>query len=205
METMKLTFTPIYVLDIETKPQADLVELYKDEIKPSKNIKDPEKIEKDLANRLKGLRKKMSIDPDSADIICVGIKNIAPFGDKEARLVEPKELEELFKSYFTLITYNGKKFDIPLLIKYGIKHDLDLPYKDLQEMTIKYRAGRHLDLQELICDNEYKSLDLLLQIYLGIKKTPIQFETATEEEIKLHCLEDVENEHKLYEKFKRLV
>ena len=202
---MKLTFTPVYVLDIETKPQADLVELYKEELKPSKNLKDPEKIEADIANRLKGLRKKMSVDPDSADIICIGIKNIAIGGDKEARLVEPKELEELFKDNFHLITYNGKKFDIPLLIRYGIKHDLDLPYKDLQEMTVRFRSSRHLDLQELICNNDYKSLDLLLQIYLGLKKTPIDFETATEDEIKLHALEDVENEHKLYNKFKKLI
>jgi len=202
---MKLEFTPVYVLDIETKPQEDLIELYKDEIKPSKNLKDPEKIEADIANRLKGLRKKMSVDPDSADIICIGIKNIAIGGDKEARLVEPKELEELFKTNFHLITYNGKKFDIPLLIRYGIKHDLDLPYKDLQEMTVRFRSSRHLDLQELICNNEYKSLDLLLQIYCGVKKTPIDFEKDSEEKIKAHCLEDIYHTELLYNKFKKII
>ena len=61
---------------------------------------------------------------------------------------------------------------------------------------------RSIDLQEVICDNDYKSLDELLQIYLGISKKPIDFETASEEEIKEHCLEDILNTELLYNKFK---
>jgi len=58
---------------------------------------------------------------------------------------------------------------------------------------------------EIICDGDYKSLDLLLQIYCDIKKTPIDFETANEEEIKVHCLEDLINTEKLWNKFKQII
>ena len=64
--------------------------------------------------------------------------------------------------------------------------------------------GGHVDLIEEICQGKFKSMDELLQIYLGIAKKPIDFTTATEEEIKEHCREDIENTEKLYNLFKPL-
>jgi len=59
---------------------------------------------------------------------------------------------------------------------------------------------------EIIGDyGQYKSLDELLQIYLGISKKPIDFEKATEKEIKEHCLEDLINTEKLYNKFNKII
>lgn len=194
--------TPIFILDIETKPQEDLIPLYEDEIKPSGVLKDPDKIKADIAQKRIGLKKKMSVDTDSADIICIGVKRV---GD-EAKLLSPEELVDLFSNNPTarFVTYNGKGFDIPLLIKVGIKRDLNYPYQELKEMCKKWSGTKHIDLMELICDKEYKSLDLLLQIYCGVKKTPIDFETAKDEEIKAHCIEDLINTEKLYLKFKKL-
>ena len=168
-----------YILDIETKPQEDLKEIY-----PKKDIS------------------KMAIDTDYADIVCIGLKELG----KEPQLINDNQLEELFKKRAVFITYNGKGFDIPLIIRYGIKKDLDLPYKELRDMTKRFQTEWHIDLMEILCDyGKWKSLDELLQIYLGISKKPIDFETATEEEIKEHCLDDLYQTEMLYNKFNKLI
>lgn len=194
----------VYIIDIESRPQEDLIPLYKEEIKPSGVLKDPEKIAADIAAKTQGLKKKMSVDTDSADIICIGVKRV---GDYDPKLYSPEEMVEFFKEnpYLHLVTFNGKGFDLPLLIKVGIKKGLNYPYHELKEMCAKWRGYDHIDLMELICDREFKSLDTLLQIYCGVKKTPINFDTAKEEEIKAHCLEDLKNTELLYEKFKKLI
>lgn len=193
----------IFILDIESKPQESLVSLCEDEIQPSKVLKDPEKIATDIESKKLGLKKKMSVDTDFADIICVGIKQL----DQEPKLLDKSNIEQFFNDhpYALYITYNGKSFDLPLLIKWGLKNNLKLPYHDLKEMCKKWGVSKHIDLMELICDKEYKSLDLLLQIYLGIKKTPIDFNTASEEEIKVHCVEDLKNTESLYKLFRVVV
>lgn len=190
----------LFILDLESKPQESLWSLCLDEIKPSGVLKDPIKIAADIASKTEGLKKKMSVDPDFADIICVGIKRLG----EDAVLYSLKDMEFFFEENpnFTFITFNGKSFDIPLLIKAGLKKGLKFPYHKLKDTCKKWQNNSHIDLMEIICDRDYKSLDLLLQIYLGIKKTPIDFNTASEEEIKTHCLEDLRNEELLYNLFK---
>lgn len=192
----------LFILDLESRPQESLWNLCLDEIKPSKVLKDPDKIAADVLSKIGGLKKTMSVDSDYAEIICIGVKRLG----EEGRLYTPKEMEVFFKEnpLATFITFNGKSFDIPLLIKFGLKNGLDYPYRKLKEMMIKWRGLNSIDLMEIVCDRDYKSLDLLLQIYLNIKKTPIDFATASEEEIKIHCLEDVANTEKLYNVFKEI-
>jgi len=138
---------PHYILDIETKPQEDLIDLYTKEIKAPKTYKNEEKIEEYIKTKKEEFKKKMSTDPDYADIICIGIKEIG----KEPKLYT-KDIEQFFKEneYPLLITFNGKKFDIPLLIKWGLKNNLDLPYNRLKRMTKRWSTEYHLGLQELI-------------------------------------------------------
>lgn len=200
---MEKELTNIFILDIETKPQESLVEMCSENIKPLKTLKDPEKIKADIENKKLGLKKTMSTDVDLADVICIGVKKLG----REPVLYTPKEMETFFKEnpLATFITYNGKAFDIPLLIRIGIKNDLDFPYSRLKEMRKRWSSNGHYDLMEIICDGEYKSLDFLLQVYCGVKKKPIDFETATEDEIKEHCLEDLINTEMLYRKFSKLI
>ena len=196
---MEMTTYKKFTLDIESKPQENLIELFTKGIKAPKTYKDEEKIREYIENKANEFKKKMSVDPDYADIICIGIKEIG----KEPKLYY-KNIEQFFKDNDkpVFITFNGKTFDIPLLIKWGLKNNLDLPYQYLKGMTKRWSSDWHIDLQEVICDNDYKSLDELLQIYLGISKKPIDFETASEDEIKEHCLEDIFNTELLYNKFK---
>lgn len=190
------------IIDLESKPQENIAHLK--EVVANKTLKDPEKISADIEEKKKGLKKTLSIDTDYADIICIGIKT-----EQESLMF--KSLTEFAKwlnnqDSPTLVGYNLKAFDIPLLIKQGIKQGIDLPYFQLQRMTKKYNTENCIDLMEIISyQASWKSLDELLKIYLGVSKTSIDFETASEEEVIAHCREDCENTYKLFELFKKLI
>lgn len=185
-------------LDIETGSDKRLLETYLLNIKAPKNYKDEDKIKEYLEAKKLEAEKALSIDPDYNDIKCIGIKE----NDEPARLVKFSELNSLFEKHKMLITFNGKNFDLPTIIKYGVKNRVNLPYRDLRVYQKKWTSGQHVDLMEVISDGrDYKSLDEYLQIYLGIKKTPIDFLTCTQEELETHCLEDIENTYKLYKLF----
>ena len=192
-----------FIIDLESKPQEDLIDIYTGTIKAPKTYKDEEKIKEYIKKEKAKQRKKMSVDPDFASIICIGIRELGC----ESKLYNLEDMPKWFKDNPkpVFISFNGKKFDMKLLIKAGLKKDLDLPYQMLKVMTKRYSTEWHIDLQEVICDNEYKSLDTLLQVYCGVSKKPINFETASEEEIKIHCREDLVNSEKLYNKFKKII
>ncbi len=199
-----------FIIDIETSVDDRLLSIYTQNLKAPKNIKDEKKIEEVLSKKRDEAEKAVKVDTDFADILCIGVKEIGG----EAKLYTPKELEKFFadntsnsefgNNYnFQFITYNGKVFDIPLLMKTGIKQGFIYPYKLLKEMTNRYKNNMHIDLMIEIGEfGKYKTLDTMLQIYCGIEKTPINFNTASNDEIKKHCLEDLINTEKLYNKFK---
>ncbi len=107
-----------------------------------------------------------------------------------------------------MVTFNGSGFDIPVMIKAAIKADMtDFPYKDFIKKMDKYKGKpSHIDLMNEIAMvwGKNKSLDKYLQIYLGISKKEIDFATASEEEVREHCIEDICNTEKLLMKFKFL-
>ena len=203
-----------FILDIETSASEKALSIVNQNIKAPANLKDPEKIAQALESKKAGASKTVKVDTDLADILCIGIKEVG--GEK--KLYTPKELEAWFESRkiadyegkgfhydIRFVTYNGKAFDIPLLIKVGIKESLNYPYHLLVEMTNRYNNKNHIDLMtEVGAYGQYKSLDMMLQIYCGISKTPIDFDTASDEEVKKHCLEDIDNTEKLYMKFEQL-
>lgn len=189
-------------LDCETKADRRLLEVYNSNLSAPKNYKDEEKIKEWFAIKKLESEKALAIDPDYAEIACIGVKE----DDEPARIVALKELSALFAKHKTLVTFNGKGFDLPVLVKTGVKQKLDLPYKDLRVYSKKWQAEQHIDLMEFISNGaDWKSLDEYLQIYLGVKKTPIDFATATQEELEKHCTEDVENTYKLYKLFERSI
>lgn len=146
----------------------------------------------------------MAVDHEYCEIICIGIKQVKG----ETRILDSIEQlgTEEWNRWLTqmpLITFNGKGFDLPILIKHGKKLGLNLPYERLQNACKRFGYGdRHTDLMEnLAMGGKPKSLDTYLRIYLGIQKKTSGaefFKTATVEEIKQHCREDLELEEKLY-------
>ena len=196
-------------LDIETRQDDNLVHIKKDNLKVPATYKDPEKIKAWIEN--KDIRKDMSVDPDYCELICIGVK---PEG-QHPRLMSLEEFGLYVDGFIasdntvTFVTFNGKKFDFPAIMKLGLRNNIDLPYKELKALTARYNNHglmQHIDLMEELGEyGQWKSLDQYLQIYLGISKKEIDFSTASIEEIKEHCLEDLINTDKLFNKFKPIV
>ena len=185
-------------IDLETRSDKRLLEVYNSNLSAPKNYKDEDKIKEWFAIKKLESEKALATDPDYAEIACIGVKE----DEEPARIVSTLELSELLRKHRMLITFNGKNFDLPVIVKTGVKQKLELPYKDLRIYQKKWQAEQHIDLMEFISNGaDWKSLDEYLQIYLGVKKTPIDFATATQEELEKHCLEDVENTYKLYKLF----
>ena len=199
-----------YILDIETKPDASLVEQFNESIKPDSRLKDPVKIAADIEKKKGESRKAMSVDQDYCEVVCIGIKEIG----KPGETLSMSDMEEWCTSNLTeesrIITFNGKAFDIPIIIKSGIKLGLKLPYGRLSRMCEKYRGVEHIDLMNVLSfgSTNYKSLDTYLRIYLGQQKETLGdefFRNASDEDLKKHCLEDLQFTEDLFMKFRFLI
>jgi DNA polymerase elongation subunit (family B) len=193
------------ILDIETKENKDLVSLYTEELKPPKNYKDEEKIKEWRENAVKEAVNDMKLDLDYCDIVCIGWRES---GVSEHISLEEldKRLTSLFRDTFRLITYNGKSFDIPIIIRHLLRKGLKNNVYDLKKSCKKFSDYPQVDLMELINEfGKWKGLDELSKIYLGKGEKPIDFATATEEEIKEHNLECLETTENLFNFFKPLI
>lgn len=206
------------ILDIETKPNEKLIELFTSRIKAPKTYKDENKIKAYIEEKKVEAVKGMSVDIDYAEIKLIGIK----IDEEPAKIITLEELISFLNEHievksetitefvnrvihFNLITFNGKKFDLPIIIRECIRQKLDAPLKDLKGMCKRFQTGAHIDLMELINETDYKSLDLYSQIYLGESKKDIDFSTCSDEELKEHCLEDIELTYRLFNLFKKLI
>lgn len=219
----------MYILDIETQPDRKLKEVFYKNIKPNARLKDPAKIEEDLEKKKEKARKEMSVSVDYSEIICIGVKQIGrdPMIFKTMReftdwLNKPADIDKERTAVYNpeyasmiasgeagitnadqvIITFNGQKFDIPALMRCAIKEGIDdFPFGRFSGAAERYPRG-HVDMLQAM-KTEYKdfvSLDTYLQIYLGIEKTPVDFEVATTDEIITHCVEDLVNTEKLFDK-----
>jgi hypothetical protein len=205
-----------YVIDIETRKDPALLEVFLENITAPKNIKDEEKIKEHIEAKKAEAYKLMATDADYAEIICVGVKELG----KEPKLLSFEEYvkwlgesnktadgADIYNWAQTMITFNGKNFDLPLLMRTAIKKGVAFPFSHFKRQCDKYKATNHIDLmQALECGwGNTKSLDKYLQIYLGVKKKPVDFATATEQEIREHNIEDLINSELLYRKFEKFL
>lgn len=206
-----------FCMDCETRPDPALEDIFLDGLKAPGNIKNPEKIEAALDKKLDAAHKEMAVDTDLCQIICIGVKvlgeepmlmNLREFTDWYNKEWKDEEGYKYRNSHRKMISFNGQNFDCVVMIKAAIKEGIsDFPFADFRIMMDKYKGkSKHLDLMNEIgmVYGKNKSLDKYLQIYLGIKKTPIDFATASEEEVRQHNIEDLRNTELLYEKFKPL-
>lgn len=189
-------------LDIETCANLDLLEIFTSNIKAPKTYKDEDKIKEYVENAKKDAIPKMMVDIDYCNIACIGCKK----ENEEAKLITLEEFAEIFNmSESRIIVFNGKKFDLPILLRQSIKKSLDLPYRDLHEALKSRYSPKVIDVMEELGNyGDYKSMDTYLKIYCGIEKTPIDFVHCSEEELETHCLEDVTNLEILFNKFNKL-
>ena len=198
------------VVDIETMPNPEqLKNIQEMEIKPSKTIKDPAKIQADIAEKRQALIDKMALSPLYGKIACIGFYGAAY---KDVIVSDEKSMiQELFKriSGRKVITFNGKSFDFDFIIKRGILNGVS-KLTDLEAYTDKYKAFNHADLMQLWCKyGEYISLNELAKVILGktkvdfdVKQIPMLLSTP-EGQVKLkeYCLQDCRLTYELAVKF----
>ena len=197
-----------YIIDIETAPQQDLIEMFEANLKPPANYKSEEAIAKWRVGAKVNTRKAMSVDPDYCERLMVGVKKLG----EDPKIMTLKEFAEWVtkKDIVTFVSFNGVAFDIPAIIRAGKKKDLTMPYRELSAMTKKFpnklASFKQIDMMlELGQYGKFKSQDKYMQIYLGIKKKEIDFETCSLEELKEHNIEDLVSLEQLYLKFKDII
>jgi predicted PolB exonuclease-like 3'-5' exonuclease len=149
------------ILDIETIPNQHIpAPVFDESTVALGNTKDPEKIALKIIEAGQafdeGLTKKMSIEHDLCEIVSLGVIEVSRIGeienldtfyynDGDAAIVQ--KFRELFLSDRTLITWGGKRFDIPVLWKRSMFHGkLFTDALSIQDLTTPWRNNRHIDL-----------------------------------------------------------
>ena len=137
------------VFDIETAPLAD-AEVYIEPPKPRGNLKDPAKIEADLAEKTAALLDRAALDPDLCRIVaagwdCDGAVESAVCADASE---ERRVLERFWRQSqgATLVGFNCLSFDLPVLLRRSLYLDVRAPYFSLN----KYRPGSIVDLMQVL-------------------------------------------------------
>lgn len=194
----------IIVVDIETMPNEDLIELLPT---PSPNgvLKDPAKIQADLEKKRVEQIQKMALDGLWGKVACIGYR-----GEfiNEVHIADEQEMLEKFVSITCdkrIVTYNGKSFDIPFIAKrcaiLGIK-----PLGMFDRWINKYDSERHLDIMYAWCgNNKYERLDTLAKVILNEEKEDFDVSLISEclktdtgkELLRRYCQKDCELTYKL--------
>jgi len=76
---------------------------------------------------------------------------VLPGVDERARLVD--FATRVSRSRPRLVTFNGRRFDLPVLAARGMRHGVQLPYLFEEAVAHRYRADRHCDLADQLSDH----------------------------------------------------
>ena len=135
------------VFDIETAPLADAA-VYLPPPKPRANLKDPAKIEADLAEKTAASLERAALDPDLCRIVaagwdCDGRAESAVCADaaQERRLLERFWTQSRGA---TLVGFNCLGFDLPVLLRRSLYLGVRAPTFSLN----KYRPGSIVDVMQ---------------------------------------------------------
>lgn len=197
-----------FAVDIETMPDLSMIDLLP-EVKPSKALKDPLKIEADIRDKKAKQIADMALNPMFAKIICIGMYKP---GEEYALMGDEKEMIDTFWRIIgkseRIVTFNGIGFDMDVVIKRGLKHGRRLFQVD--KLLLDKRSGRHIDLMNEFCQwGQYEKLDTLAKVYLGKQKLDIDFNLFPEllktqegkDKIAEYCLQDCKLTYELAEYF----
>ena len=152
------------VFDIETAPLADAA-VYLPAPKARANLKDPAKIEADLAEKTAALLEKAALDPDLCRIVAAGwdCDGQAESAVCEDAAHERDLLDRFWKQSVgaTLVGFNCLSFDLPVLLRRSLYLGVRAPLFSLD----KYRPGSIVDLMQRLAYQgtlTYRSLDFYI-------------------------------------------
>lgn len=123
------------VLDIETRALPEAAQWF-DPVKPKANLVDPVKIAADIAEKEAARADGFGLDPDTCQTLAIGYAVVGggdPFCDVTMgnEKIEKDAIEHLWWEYgksadTRLVTFYGRQFDLPVLLRrsmyLGIKH-----------------------------------------------------------------------------------
>lgn len=206
------------ILDLETVPHPDAKQ-WCDPVKPDARLKDQKKIEADIEEKTAKQADEFGLDPDTCRIVALGFHDVG-YGDPTVYLMkdefEEREQLKLFwgsydKHYTRLVTFNGIRFDLPVLVMRSLYLDVDHP-----EIVIAPSwKTPHIDLwQKLSLDGARKDVHTLAfyarRFGIGtldkVKGSDIAKLAAEEnwQAIHDHCLSDIGLTHALANRLKVL-
>lgn len=128
------------IVDIETvgrEIDPDALTAFDENWKPPSNVTKPETIEKKRLEAIEKFENKYWRSFFGSKIVCAGVglvdidkwevRDVEVYEGEEASIV--KELSEYVGSYqpWTLVTYNGKSFDWPVVTYVASKHKIKIP------------------------------------------------------------------------------
>lgn len=205
------------VFDIETcadiSPQ--MLRYLRRKLKPNASIKDPAKIEADLAKKEKALIEKAALSPRSGRVCIIGYAyrdSNADGGAWESRvLVDKTGAEDALLSTFDdiladlkvahIITFNGSVFDVPFLAARAMRWGLPLRYK----WPVGKWHPQHIDMFNVLGDG---SLEAWMIALFDTEKESSGADIADLvdegrwDEAADHCLQDVEYLAKIYDRYR---
>ena len=131
-------------------------------------------------------------------------------GEEDAPPDEPKVLEEfadfIGKRHPTMVTFNGRRFDLPVLANRMLKHGVQFPAyyagrSDGPDYRYRFSDEGHMDLADVLTDygaSRMPSLTALAQLVgmpgkMDVDGSKVQsmFEHGRHAEIRDYCLHDV--------------
>lgn len=157
-----------------------------------------------------------SLNKEFGEIVCIGC-NINGFDLVFYKKSEYNILKDFSKMLYKfnnqkikLITFNGKKFDIPFIIFRCIINEINLPFK-LE--TKRYYTNLHFDIFEVLTNFYQTQTFFTLKDYCKIfniknddkdngKDVYSLYIQKEFESIKNHCISDVKCTKEIYEKIK---
>lgn len=182
-------------LDIETAPNALMIDHLPEPDVKTGNLKDPEKIAAKIDEAKASQVSKMALDPLYARIICASVVSDdisqtrmaceLDSDDVERSIVE-WILEILGEDQVRLVTWNGVGFDLPMIYKRALCLGLVPSHygaPPLTAWTKRYDNDRHIDLMKVFagwgsCD--YAKLDTVAAVVLGESKNEVDVTTFEE-------------------------
>lgn len=174
------------IFDIEAKPDIDLAQAsgYFDNIKPPNNYKDEEKIEAWINAKREKLIDDLALNPKFARVylasFCNAGKITVVHGDNEKKLIDfiGKSIYEAYKAGSEIVTFNGCKYDFPVIIERGQINRVKLPYRLFANMKRAEYRFNHYDLYK----THDGSLELNSQVRFGESKPNIDFKNSSLDE-----------------------
>ena len=202
-------------LDLESIADPSKVDLLPP-VEAAKNLKDPAKIQADIAEKQQSLRDKMGLDP-TTNLICSLATRDVDTGDENAWLLnqylsnEREIIEnfwELAHQYDRFVTFNGMSFDVPVIRWHSMIHQIR-PSVDIK--CSKYRVENHVDLRMILANGDQYSKgnqDYYCKLILGsdqgkpagIDGSMVQqfWDAGLYDEIKKYNLDDIRKLSLLY-------